>query len=36
MAETHVERRISVLVYSDLEVAYDFLTRVFQLAQIFQ
>lgn len=31
MAETLVERRISVLVYSDLEAAYDFLVRVFQL-----
>ena len=31
MAETNIERRISVLVYSDLEAAYEFLTRVFQL-----
>ena len=31
MAERPIERRISVLVYSDLESAYDYLIRVFQL-----
>jgi MerR family transcriptional regulator, thiopeptide resistance regulator len=31
MAETPIERRISVLVYSDIESAYDYLVRVFHL-----
>jgi DNA-binding transcriptional MerR regulator len=31
MLDTTVQRRISILVYSDLEAAYDFLTRVFGL-----
>ncbi|HLZ94510.1 MAG TPA: hypothetical protein VKT20_04185, partial [Candidatus Dormibacteraeota bacterium] len=31
MAETTIERRISVLVYSDMESAYDYLVTVFQL-----
>jgi DNA-binding transcriptional MerR regulator/uncharacterized glyoxalase superfamily protein PhnB len=31
MLETTVQRRISILVYSDLEAAFEFLTRVFGL-----
>ena len=31
MLDTTVQRRISILVYSDLGAAYDFLTRVFGL-----
>jgi DNA-binding transcriptional MerR regulator len=31
MMDTTVQRRISILVYADLEAAYDFLTRVFGL-----
>ena len=31
MAPGTIERRISVLVYSDLETAYDYLVKVFQL-----
>ena len=31
MLETPLERRISILVYSDLEEAYEYLTRVFGL-----
>ena len=31
MLETTVQRRISILVYSDLEAAFDFLVRVFGL-----
>ena len=31
MLDTTVQRRISILVYSDLEAAYDFLVRVFGL-----
>ena len=31
MAPATIERRISVLVYSDLETAYDYLVNVFQL-----
>jgi hypothetical protein len=29
MLDTTVQRRISILVYSDLETAYDYLVRVF-------
>ena len=31
MTDTNVQRRISNLVYEDLDAAYEFLTRVFQL-----
>jgi DNA-binding transcriptional MerR regulator len=31
MTDTNVQRRISNLVYEDLDTAYEFLTRVFQL-----
>jgi len=31
MADTGVQRRISVLVYADLEAAFDYLTRCFGL-----
>jgi uncharacterized glyoxalase superfamily protein PhnB len=31
MLDTHVQRRISILVYSDMEAAYDYLVRVFGL-----
>ena len=31
MLDATVQRRISILVYSDLEAAYEFLVRVFGL-----
>jgi MerR family transcriptional regulator, thiopeptide resistance regulator len=31
MLDTNIQRRISILVYKDIEAAYDFLTRVFGL-----